>query len=114
MLAPIIRLQPLSYEEMYVLIERLADIHSQLYGYERRLEQDDMIGFIKTEFGRIGASQNLTPREIIRDFVELLNILYQNPDKTVSDLLSEKEYPSAAPGGQGAEEADEDYAEFTL
>lgn len=64
MLAPIIRLQPLSYEEMYVLIERLADIHSQLYGYERRLEQDDMIGFIKTEFGRIGASQNLTPREI--------------------------------------------------
>lgn len=114
MLAPIIRLQPLSYEEMYVLIERLADIHSQLYGYEKRLAQDDMIGFIKTEFGRIGASQNLTPREIIRDFVELLNILYQNPDKTMGDLMSEKEFPSAASDDQGEEGVSEDYAEFTL
>ncbi|MFR3485092.1 MAG: BREX system ATP-binding domain-containing protein, partial [Clostridia bacterium] len=89
-------------------------IHSQLNGYEKRLSQDDMIGFIKTEFGRVGANQNLTPREIIRDFVELLNILYQNPDKTVGDLMSEKEFPSEVSDPQGGEGVSEDYAEFTL
>lgn len=37
MLAPIIKLQPLSYEEMTVLCEKLAEIHAGLYGYENRM-----------------------------------------------------------------------------
>ena len=34
MLAPVIKLNPLSYEEMLVLTEKLADIHAELFGYE--------------------------------------------------------------------------------
>ncbi len=87
MLAPVIRLTPLSYEEMLVLIEKLADIHAGLFEYERTLTQADMISFIKIEFGRIGAEKNITPREVIRDFIELLNIVYQNPKTDISALL---------------------------
>lgn len=87
MLAPIIRLAPLSPEEMYILIEKLADIHAGLFDYESNIAEEDMINFIKIEYSRVGAGTNITPREIIRDFIELLNIIYQNPNKKISDIM---------------------------
>jgi hypothetical protein len=94
-LAPVIKLSPLTYEEMLVLIEKLADIHAGLFDYEQGLSQDDLINFIKIEFGRIGAETNITPREVIRDFIELLNIVYQNPNLNVSELLGSEKFEYA-------------------
>jgi hypothetical protein len=94
-LAPVIKLAPLTYEEMLVLIEKLADIHAGLFDYEQTLSQDDMINFIKIEFGRIGAETNITPREVIRDFIELLNIVYQNPKINVAELLGSETFEFA-------------------
>ncbi|MBO7595608.1 MAG: ATP-binding protein, partial [Bacteroidales bacterium] len=68
LLAPIIRLDPLSAEEMLVLCEKLRDMHAGLYNYTTSLTTDDLVTFVKTEFSRIGADQNITPREVIRDF----------------------------------------------
>ena len=90
LLSPIIRLVPLTYEELFVLIEKLANIHADLYDYQMSISQDDMIAFLKMEFSRIGASANITPREVIRDFIEVLNILYQNPTKKITDILGDK------------------------
>lgn len=87
LLAPIIRLEPLTHEEVYVLIERLADIHADLYAYEKRIGHEELLIFLKTEYERIGADTHITPREVIRDFIELLNILYQNPQKQVTEIL---------------------------
>lgn len=92
MLAPIIRLQPLTYEELTVLTEKLAEIHAGLYGYESRISLEDRVYFIKEEFGRVGAQTNITPREMIRDFIELLNIAMQNPDKTIAQLMGEEDF----------------------
>ncbi|MGN0075586.1 MAG: BREX system ATP-binding domain-containing protein, partial [Parafannyhessea sp.] len=91
MLAPVIRLQPLTHEELLVLIEKLADIHAGLFGYERTLTQEDLVRFMQVEYGRVGADTHLTPREVIRDFVEMLDILSQNPSLTIDDLLSSDE-----------------------
>jgi hypothetical protein len=88
MLAPVIRLQPLTHEELLVLIEKLADIHAGLFNYERTLTQEDLVRFMQVEYGRVGADTHLTPREVIRDFVEMLDILSQNPSLTIDDLLS--------------------------
>lgn len=88
MLAPIIRLQPLTYEELLVLIEKLAQIHAGYFGYESNLDEGDLVNFLKIEFGRVGADTHLTPREVIRDFIELLDIMCQNPDVTLKDLLN--------------------------
>jgi len=88
MLAPVIRLNPLTYEELLVLIEKLADIHAGYFGYERTLSTGDLVRFLQIEFGRVGADTHLTPREVIRDFVELLDILCQNPGASMETLLS--------------------------
>ena len=96
-LAPIIKLSPLTYEEMLVLIEKLAAIHASLFEYRQTLSQDDMINFIKIEFNRIGANTHITPREVIRDFIELLNILHQNPDTSAADILKTESFTFAKP-----------------
>lgn len=87
LLAPIIRLEPLTYEEMYVLIEKLAEIHADLYSYQKIATHQDLVYFLKVEYQRIGADTHITPREVIRDFIEVLNIVYQNPKKGIADVL---------------------------
>ena len=87
MLAPIIHLHPLTYEELIVLIEKLQQIHAGYFGYEARLSEEDLVQFLQIEFGRVGADTHLTPREVIRDFIELLDIAYQNPSTPVASIL---------------------------
>ena len=113
LLALVIRLEPLTAEEMLVLCEKLADMHAGLYGYPRRLTTDDLVAFIKVEFGRIGADQNITPREVIRDFIELLDLLYQHPTMTLTTLLESDEF-SYAKSEAVSDEAEEGFVEFTI
>ena len=113
LLAPVIHLEPLTPEEMLVLCEKLADMHADLYGYARRLGTDDLAAFIKLEYGRIGADQNITPREVIRDFIELLNLLYQNPDMSMTALMESEEF-SYAKSEAVSDETDGAFAEFTI
>ena len=105
MLAPVIRLNPLTYEELLVLIEKLADIHAGYFGYDRRLGTEDLVRFLQIEFGRVGADTHLTPREVIRDFVELLDILYQNPDTDMAKILAGDGGLAVADGAAGGSAA---------
>lgn len=115
MLAPIIRLTPLTNEEMLILVEKLADIHAQLFGYEQRLTQEDLITFIQIEYGRVGADSHITPREIIRDFIELLDILFQNPKRNVAELMGSADFSYAkTPLEEQAADRLGEYAEFEL
>ena len=113
MLAPVIRLNPLTYEELLVLIEKLADIHAGYFEYQRSLTEDDLVSFLQIEFGRVGSDSHLTPREVIRDFIELLDIVYQNPDTSVSSLLGSRDFSFAKPALQEQEVAPL-YAEFKI
>ncbi len=118
MLAPIIRLQPLTYEELLVLIEKLMQIHAGYFGWTPTLAENDLVDFLKIEFGRVGADTHLTPREVIRDFIELLDILCQNPDANVAELLQsvggDALAPAAATGDTGTAGGDCNFAEFTI
>lgn len=120
MLAPIIRLQPLTYEELLVLIEKLAQIHAGYFGYEGDLDEEDLADFLKIEFGRVGADTHLTPREVIRDFIELLDIMCQNPDVTLKDLLNGEGGADggctflSTPANGSATGDDAPFAEFTI
>ena len=113
LLAPVIRLEPLTAEEMLVLCEKLADIHADLYGYQRTLTTQDIIPFIKLEYGRIGADQNITPREVIRDFIELLDILYQNPDMGIEELMQSDGF-TYAKSEAVSDKTEKNYAEFEI
>ena len=118
MLAPIIRLQPLTYEELLVLIEKLMQIHAGYFGWTPTLTENDLVAFLKIEFGRVGADTHLTPREVIRDFIELLDILCQNPDANVAELLQgvggDALASAAATDGTGTADDNRNFAEFTI
>ncbi len=113
-LSPVIRLSPLTCEEMLVLIEKVAEIHAGLFEYGRRLSQQELIDFIRIEFGRIGADAKLTPREVIRDFIELLNIVYQNPEVNVAELLNSEKFEYAKAAAPAGEAPDKEFEEFEL
>ena len=117
MLAPIIRLQPLTYEELLVLIEKLMQIHAGYFGWTPTLTENDLVDFLKIEFGRVGADTHLTPREVIRDFIELLDILCQNPDANVAELLQSVGGDSLTPvaaTGDTDTASGRNFAEFTI
>lgn len=96
-LAPIIKLQPLNYEEMLVLLEKIAIIHAKLNSYQSKLETSEIAGFIKMEYSRVGTKTYITPREVIRDFIEILNILYQYPNKTIKEIFNQDDFTLAEP-----------------
>lgn len=113
LLSPVIRLQPLTGEEMLILVEKLADIHAGLYEYPQIVTQQDMVDFIEIEFGRIGADTHITPREVIRDFIQVLDIIYQNPDVKVRTLLGSDQF-TYAQNAVNEEAADGQFAEFDI
>ncbi|MBL1060721.1 ATP-binding protein [Lactobacillus sp. A27] len=113
MYAPVIKLQPLTAEEMLVLTEKLADMHANLYGYERTITDDDLAQFIKIEYARVGADTNITPREIIRDFIELLDIVWQNPDTKITDLLNSDRF-NYTKSEAVSDNKEQDYTEFRI
>ena len=117
MLAPVIHLNPLTYEELLVLIEKLADIHAGYFGYGRSLGTEQLVKFLQIEFGRVGAETHLTPREVIRNFIELLDIMYQNPETDMEALLTSSEFALVS-GGESSGEVDKpgdrNFAEFKI
>ncbi|WP_186422604.1 ATP-binding protein [Lacrimispora celerecrescens] len=111
--APIIRLQMLTQEEVYVLVEKLRDIHAQLYSYTPTMNHEDLLYFLTVEYNRVGAGTHITPREIIRDFIELVNILHQNPNSSVSDILGSNSFEMAK-GGLSDETIHSDFLDFEV
>jgi len=111
LLSPVIKLSPLTNEEMLVLTEKLTEIHSALFDYEPTMKTEDAANFIKIEFSRVGASELITPREIIRDWIEVLNVVFQNPSETVESLLSSGSFAYSKPE---VAERDENFAEFEI
>ena len=113
LLSPVIRLLPLTNEEMLILIEKLADIHAGLYEYKQIVTQQDMVDFIEIEFSRIGADTHITAREVIRDFIEVLDIIYQNPGMKVRTLLGSESF-TYAQNAVNEETTHAEFAEFDL
>lgn len=111
--APMIRLSMLSQEEMYVLVEKLRDIHAQLYDYEPALGHEGLVYFLTAEYNRVGADTHITPREIIRDFIELLGILHQNPQLKPAEVLGDNSFQMAK-GGLSDEEIHSEFVGFEL
>ncbi|MDO4633606.1 MAG: ATP-binding protein [Eubacteriales bacterium] len=114
LLAPIIRLTPLSLEEMLVLTEKLSEIHASLFAYDTTVTLEDRMEFLRIEYGRVGSDSLITPREIIRDYIELLDILYQNPELKIADILASDSFSYAKTPLMEQADSLGEYAEFEL
>ncbi|MCV3215012.1 ATP-binding protein [Plectonema radiosum NIES-515] len=110
---PVIRLNPLTEDEILTLLQGLAEIHALNFGYEKALTNREFKDFIHEIVNRLGAEALLTPGEIVRDFISVLNILYQNPQISFSKLIHGSDFKLTAVG-KNTDVDDEDVAEFSL
>ena len=97
LMGPIIRLERLSDDEIFALALRISSLHQNYYDYDNaenssaKLTDEDILDFLKVYMSRVGASAFITPREIIRDFLTVLDILYQNPGADFKEILQKEE-----------------------
>ena len=115
--SPVIKLNQLTPEELYLLMERLCELHSSYYAYSCSLGTRELTAFLNTVVSRLGADQLLTPREITRDFLGMLNILQQNADVSFDTLVNEQGYTvksASADPEQITGESDTLFAEFDI
>jgi hypothetical protein len=94
---PVIRLMPLDHNEIFVLLKKLKAIFDFHYKSETNISDREIQGFMEELFNKPGAAEFLTPRELIRDFLNILNIVRQNPKvdkvKLFGDLVVSDERP---------------------
>ncbi|MEN1984585.1 ATP-binding protein [Paenibacillus hubeiensis] len=116
---PILKLAMLSHEEILILLQKLRQIHALHFGYAASLTDDDLVGFMQMAVNRLGADELLTTREVVRDFMDVLHTLHQNPHVNYAELLGERG-AKAGNAGQGTnaesdrDDMDDFLAEFEL
>lgn len=87
--SPVIRLRRLSDNELLALVKRLTRLYMEREGLKvSPLTDEEIERFMAHALGRAGAEELITPREIIRDYLTLLNVLRDNPGATLDSLLS--------------------------
>jgi len=87
MQGPLMYLEKLTHEELYVLLQRVSNLHCAHYGYKETVSDDELIAFMQIVANRLGADELLTPREVLRDFVSILNFIHQNPGQSFVSML---------------------------
>lgn len=107
--SPILRLQPLTHEELFVLLTRLQDVYATHFQQPTGLSEQELTAFLQEAVNRLGAEQMLTPREIIRDFITVLNLLRQNPDLSFEQLVQTGDWQH-----KEKRAGEDDLAEFVL
>jgi P-loop Domain of unknown function (DUF2791) len=122
---PVIRLQPLTPEDLFVLLKNVALVHAG--GDPAKIVAGDeaIAATLNRASETLGAEFFRTPRDVVRAFVGLLNLLDQNPGKTWRDLLGAgiltkaeapmSEEEALATGAHvAAEDEEDDLASMTL
>ena len=105
LIGPVIRLKRLSDDELFALISRITKLYAVNYGKEPKINEEQMVSFLNSSLSRAGADSMITPREMLRDYMTVLNILMQNEKVTFEQIMArgvggeekkeEEEKPSA-------------------
>jgi hypothetical protein len=94
---PVIRLFPLDHNEIFVLLRKLKEIFDFRYETQVDVSDADIHAFMEEMFNRPGATVFLTPREVIRGFLNILNMLRQHPQLNKKKLFGDLEIKDERP-----------------
>ncbi len=119
LMGPIIRLKRMSDSELLALCHRLTDLHGQYHGKKSSISEEQIRHFLTLCLDRAGANEMITPREIIREYIGVLDVMLQNPDadyyQIVGAALPSLQKKAEAEDGEGDDGGGFDgFAEFTL
>jgi hypothetical protein len=104
---PVIRLLPLDHNQIFVLLKTLKDIFEFNYSVSMTVTDEDILFFMEELFNKPGASEFLTPREVIRDFLSILSLLRQNPSLDKKQLFGNLEVRDERPNDLLLEDIEE-------
>ena len=87
LIGPVIRLRRLTDEELFALLGRVTKLYAQNYNWMPRISESEMQQFLGICLDKAGADSMVTPREMLRDYMTVLNILMQNENATFADIV---------------------------
>ena len=104
---PVLRLANLSPEDLYVLLTKLRHVFAGGDPAAYLVPDEALTAFMNHCAARVGDAYFRTPRTTIKEFVNLLSVLDQNPGVEWSDLIDRVEIeaetnPDVSPPGSSA------------
>ncbi|MGN1444926.1 MAG: ATP-binding protein, partial [Eubacteriales bacterium] len=103
LIGPVIRLRRLGDDELLALIRRITQLYAQYYSWEVRITDEEQLRFLELCLSRAGADSMITPREMLRDYMTVLNILMQNPEVSFDQVVGQA--VTLKPAGADPEDA---------
>ena len=88
---PVIRLRKLSDDEMLALLLRVKHLHEQMYEDSPALTPEMIETFYRECTRRTGAEELLTPREMIRDFLFVLDAMREDKSLDLSLRVTQEQ-----------------------
>lgn len=85
---PVIRLANLTAEDLFVLLRNIRHVHAGGDPAKYLVPDDAIVAALHKASETLGADFFKTPRDVVRSFVGLLNVLEQNPAKKWQDFVN--------------------------
>ncbi len=117
---PVLSLPNLTPEDCYVLLHRIRAVHAD-DDPTSVLPDEGVEAYLQDCGKRLGASTFQSPREVVKDFIGLLNVLTQNPGSDWRELLQQREpvtqkgeSPTGEDEPRSGNEGDDDLDSFRI
>lgn len=119
---PIIRLDALTNEEIFILLQKLCRIHALHYRYTSTITDYDIQQFMEVVTAQVGATRLLTPREVTRDLIAIMEMMRRDSTLTFADIIQRRDFvvsqqkvnPDELTPQDESVDDDSSFASFTL
>jgi hypothetical protein len=88
--SPVIRLESLTPEDCFVLLHKIREVFEGGDLAKRFLPDEAIMRYLEMCQQKMGAAYFQTPRDTVKDFVGLMQVLQQNPEASWNLLLEKK------------------------
>jgi hypothetical protein len=105
---PVIRLQNLSPEDIFVLLHNIRAVYALADPAKYLIDEEGIKQFMAHCSGTLGADFFLTPRDAVKAFVGLLSVIDQNPGTSPAAILSQTPIDRTTDPEAGAPDPDEE------
>lgn len=91
--SPVIQVGSLTQPEILSLLNHLMEVYSNYHEQNNLLKKSQLEEFMEALSNRLGAEILLTPGEIVRDFLAVLNILQKHPELSLQQIINGNDSP---------------------
>ena len=86
---PVVRLQNLTPEDLFVLLNNIRHVHASGNPAKYLVPDAALVSVLQRANDVLGAEYFKTPRDVVRSFVGLLNVLEQNPGRVWEEFVGD-------------------------